>query len=399
MAKPTARRALDDLSRGIIRLIIDEAFYAHVLGSVCRSATETVTPTAAVSFAGGRMNLYVNPEFFCKLSPTEQLGVIKHEVLHLILRHPFRVEPGMDPLMYNIAADLVVNQYIKRPAKLFKGAVTLATFPDLELEPLKSADYYYARLRALRAGKIDAPQSLAALLAFGECCPDHHGWWVASPTDLQLGDAGCDRIIYDAATRWGLRNIGSLPGPLGEAVLAAINRRRGGIDWRRVLRMFATSSRKTRITNTLRRQSKRYGTFPGIQVKRYCSVAVVVDTSGSISDYDLSEFFSEIHTMWRAGSEVEIIECDARVQRVYEYRGAVPKAVAGRGGTRFDPAFEYLQQIRLKRRFDACIYLTDGHAPAPNVRPPCPLLWVVCHSGRVGDHLRFGRHVKIPALT
>jgi predicted metal-dependent peptidase len=119
---------------------------------------------------------------------------------------------------------------------------------------------------------------------------------------------------------------------------------------------------------------------------------VAIDTSGSIADDDLSGFFAEVHGLWRQGAEVTVIECDAAVQRAWTYRGKLPTGVAGRGGTSFDPVFEWL---RRQRAFDGCIYLTDAVAPAPVVRPPCRLLWVVTPGGRPGPHLRFGRTIVL----
>ena len=47
-------------------------------------------------------------------------------------------------------------------------------------------------------------------------------------------------------------------------------------------------------------------------------------------------------------------------------------------------------------RYDGCIYLTDGEAPKPTVKPPCKLLWVITPDGRMGDQLAYGRAVQIP---
>ena len=147
--------------------------------------------------------------------------------------------------------------------------------------------------------------------------------------------------------------------------------------------------------NTIRRQSKRYGTYPGIRVSRFQRLAVAVDTSGSISDHDLSDFFSEIHGIWRQGAEITVVECDAAVQRTYPYTGILPKRVAGRGGTAFDPVFEWLNSNRM-RRYDGCIYLTDGYARAPSIKPNCKMLWVVTSDGQVGEHLKHGRVIQLP---
>ena len=61
----------------------------------------------------------------------------------------------------------------------------------------------------------------------------------------------------------------------------------------------------------------------------------------------------------------------------------------------FNPVFEWLKSNRMVR-YDGCIYLTDGYAEAPTIKPPCKLLWVVTPDGRVGEHLRFGRTIQLP---
>ena len=36
-------------------------------------------------------------------------------------------------------------------------------------------------------------------------------------------------------------------------------------------------------------------------------------------------FFNEVHSMWQNGAEIEVIECDAAVQKIYDYKGKFPK--------------------------------------------------------------------------
>ena len=143
-----------------------------------------------------------------------------------------------------------------------------------------------------------------------------------------------------------------------------------------------------------RRVSKRYGTYPGVKIKRYQRLAVVVDTSGSIQRDDLELMFGEIHGMWRQGAGIDVVECDAAVQHTWQYRGRLPDKIHGGGGTAFDPAFQWLRANRMTK-YDGCIYLTDGYAPKPTVRPPCKLLWLVTESGGMGEHLVFGRSVLL----
>lgn len=408
------REAWDELARSINQLILEEPFYGHLFSSVIRDITLT-TPTMAVGIEGARIALQVNPEFLLKLKfyrgnkkhRSERVAVIKHEALHLVFKHIFRRE-NREPRMYNLAADIVVNQFVK-PWKLPEGGITLETFPDLGLEPDQTLDWYYGKLQEVSRKPQSAPQSseiLDRLLsqedativgdpASGLMRGDHRLWGKSHDIDAQVADSVLDRLIVQAKERAGQRGWGSLPNQIKELINAAIERRKPKLDWRRVIRIFAASSRKTRVVNTIRRQSKRYGTYPGIRVSRFQRLVVAVDTSGSVSDSDLSEFFSEIHGIWRQGAEITVVECDAAVQRTYPYTGVLPKRVAGRGGTVFDPVFVWLNSNRMVR-YDGCIYLTDGYASAPSIKPPCKMLWVVTSDGQLGDHLKFGRAIQLP---
>ncbi len=408
-----SEKAHEELARSVIQLLLKEPFFGHLLGAVVRAVDET-TPTASVSLSSSKVTLTVNPEFFMKRlrKAPERVAVIKHEALHLLFRHLFRVDREKhDPLVFNLAADIVVNQFIVSPWKLPDDAVTLATFSDLKLEKDKSVEWYYDRLRALARdlghcggtanpdglpkGAPLSADALKRILDAPRWHSDHDRWGSGNEAEEKVAAADLDRLVVQARDRAGPRGWGALPNSLRDLITAAIARRAPKLDWKRALRLFSASSRRTRLMGTWQRQSRRYHTIPGIKVKRFQRMAVVVDTSGSISDHDLSEFFAEIHGMWRQGAEVQVIECDAAVQHVFDYRGRLPTKVGGRGGTNFDPAFQYLHDNRRKGSWDGCVYLTDGVAPEPKVRPPCKLLWVIVGSGNLGPHLKWGRAVKI----
>jgi len=113
--------------------------------------TETV-PTAAVSlFSNQLIKLQVNPKFWESLSDAHRYGLIKHEVLHIVLRHLLTAKDYSNKQLYNIAADLVVNQYIDSD-QLPTGGITLKRFFYLEnyygvkLEAGKDVGYYYRKL-------------------------------------------------------------------------------------------------------------------------------------------------------------------------------------------------------------------------------------------------------------
>jgi predicted metal-dependent peptidase len=372
-------------------------------------------PTAAVSLTPTGLHLIVNPEFFMKeLKKDERVAVIKHEALHLLFRHLYRplIQRG-DPQLFNIAADLVVNQHVA-PWPLPEMAVTLRQFPDMGLEANQTLEWYYEKLKALQQAmesgqSTGAPQSEQALQrALGEPQQGDHSFWYAGGGEgfgeggtvlneglRQAMEADLERHLLRARDRAASKGWDLLPAEIRTELEVIAQRRKPQVDWKRTLRLFASSGYRTEVVPTHRRMSKRFGTFPGIRIRRKRRLAVVIDTSGSISETVLEVFFREIHGIWRNDADVIVIECDAAVQRTYPYKGETPKAVEGGGGTAFDPALAWVRDPR-NGPFDACIYLTDGCAGEPDVRTRCPLLWVVTADGSVGEHLKFGRVIQLP---
>lgn len=403
----------DEISRCIIQLLLKEPFFAHLLSGVVRNYTDGIS-TAAVGIHNGKVNLYINEHFFLKELTTfsSRVAVIKHETLHLLFKHLFRLDlKKFDLKLFNIAADIVVNQFIGN-WNLPKTAVTLSTFPDLKLEPDKSVEWYYERISNLNEeieknnnnssdksdySSLSAPVSASSLekIINSTCHSNHSKWGVfESNNQLVASETDIERLIIQAKDRTSIKDYGNIPLGLRTLIDLIIEKRNPKINWKRALKIFASSSMKTKVNYTIKRTSKRYGTRPGTIIKKHQKLAVAIDTSGSIDMNDFTLFFSEIHSMWVNGAEIEIIECDAMVQNCYDYTGKLPKYVQGGGGTSFDPVFSFINKDRFNK-YDGCIYLTDGYAPEPNIKPNCKVFWVITPDGDIGDHLKFGRVVKI----
>ena len=413
----SSQSAEQELDQTIVRVLRDEPFFGHLLGSVIRRLDSQI-PTAAVTLSPAGVSLVVNPMFFMdELTCDERCAVIKHEILHLVLKHLFRFrDKDTDHHRLNIAADLVVNQMV-HPWPLPSSAITLASFPDLQLRPNKSVEYYYRHLEKHATANPGFDQTLRVRLTESH---SHHGRWAASggegfdnaesnhgsPVSLGSNDAPplseelakileqtFDRQLQRARSRLTNKQWGRVPGSLRSMLEQAHHIPEAQVDWKRVLRIFASAGYRTRIVATTRKRSKRFGTYPGVRIRRERRLAVVIDTSGSICDETLSVFFTEVNKIYKTGADVMIIEADTKVQRTYLYKGKAPEHTEGRGGTDFNPAFKWMRTER--ERFDGCIYLTDGYADAPTVRPPCRLLWVVTENGKTGNHLPWGKQIQI----
>ena len=384
----------EEISRCIIKMLLKEPFYAHFLSGVIREVTDKV-PTAAVGFKSGKIALYVNENFFLKelRSMTERVAVIKHETLHIIFKHLFRMKTkSYDNQLFNIAADIVVNQLIA-PWKLPDSAVTLETFPELKLPKDKSVEWYYENLKKKASKDPEYKKRLMEISEQGTHS-DHKMWGENENFSMEVVETEVDRMIIQAKDRTPRKDHGTIPLGIKSLIQSIIEKRNPQIDWKRALKLFSSTSRRTRVYHTMKRFSKRFGTRPGIKIKRFQKLAVAIDTSGSINIDDFNTFFSEIHSMWKFGAEVHVLECDADVQKKYSYRGRTPEFVHGGGGTSFDPVFEHIRSNRFER-YDGCIYLTDGYAPEPKIKPPCKVFWCITKDGKVGPHLKFGRVVKM----
>jgi predicted metal-dependent peptidase len=387
------------VEQAVITLLRKEPFYAHLLTSLRRIYGNDV-PTAAVSATGKVVTLWVNPRFFCKeVNEQERIGVLKHEMLHLLFKHPWRETSNMpDAELRNIAADLVVNQFVA-PFKLPEGCILLSSFPDAGLEPDQTMEWYYNKLR--QYGSTDAGAKV--ILKEADVCN-------AQGCDAKWGEKGADHDDGDPSLNGGLTS-----GDYAEAVVrgmvskakAKLSGKEWGdlpagvqrmvdeicappkLPWKRLLRLFAGRGSRTVVRTTRHKESNRFPGEPGIRIKRLQKLVVAVDTSGSIGEKELGEFLAEINGMARAGAEIKLIECDCKIHTVTPFRrNELPKFKGG-GGTDFDPVMQWLRDNR-HERFGGCIYLTDGCAPTPTIDPRCPVLWVITPEMDVKQGWNFG---------
>ncbi len=378
------------LSRAIIQLIFKEPFYGHVMQSLPRSFS-TAIPTAAVGINNGLVEMLFNANFFInELNTSERVAVLKHEILHIVFRHLYRNRKYEKiKFIYNIAADLVVNQYIEN-WQLPVNAITINSFPELKLEENQTLEYYIEKLLTIENEKL-------SLIIPGDYFDSHNMWDEMSneisDSSKDIAAYKLDRIIidsYEKATN--SKNHGDIPLEIKQAIFKIQALYKSNINWRKSLKIFAQHSMRSSVFLTHNRISKRFKTRPGVKIKRSEKLLVAIDTSGSISEKELDVFFREIDLIYKTGAEIDIVECDAAIKGFYRYKGVCPENVTGRGGTDFDPVFEFINKGKLN--YDGCIYLTDGYASEPKIKCRIKLLWVVTTDIDT-SHLINGKIIKL----
>lgn len=406
---------LKDVTKTCIRLLLDEPFFGHYLAGLPKEISEK-TDSAAIGLMSRQMvKLLVNGNVWDSFEEARKYGLIKHEVLHLVFGHLILQRQFAHKTLFNIAADVVVNQYIQKE-QLHAESITFERLEYLEkeqgIEWKKGMDvgYYYRQLSKIqkrpKSGKnalSNRDLNLSELLKGAHPDLKKHRFWSdfqsLSPAEAKMVENQIENNFRQSMRRvQGQKHhdFEYLPDGLKERLEAKLETLKPTVNWKRVLRLFASTSNSTSVKNTLRRPSKRYGTTPGIQIKRRNKILIALDTSGSIRLSEIEDFFNEIYQIWRQGAEVYILECDSKIRKQYSYKGEMPNEIKGRGQTDMTPAIEFANQ---KYRPDAILIFTDGFVPPPKVELRCPALWIISSEGRgiedvYLDKLR-GRKLKI----
>ncbi len=385
-----------DLQRDLAHLLIHEPFFAHVFQGMGRRVTESIR-TAAVSWNGELYLLLVNPSFFAPLTMGQRCAVLKHEVLHVVFRHLTRGR-GLQPPLFNIAADLAVNQLCEG---LPPGGLHIADFNarGFNFAPDGTAEEYYAIL----AARANAQEWAEEIWQSGRAQLGEHGVWMpaagsgagdedagggadeGNPDTHSAADWKAGELVLRAADMLRQKNIhawGNLPAGIKAELARLEGERSPKVNWKQALRIFVAGSSRSRLGQTMSRPSKRFGSHPGTRIRRQRKVLVAIDTSGSTCDF-LELFYGELRHIWKSGVQLHVVECDCKVAASYAFNGTPPQSFHGGGGTSFDPVFDWMRSPEGSKAgpFDGCIYFTDGYASRPQRPPLCRLLWVLPPQG------------------
>ena len=92
-------------------------------------------PTIAITIYHSRLTLFFNPEFILKLPDEQIIGLLVHEMLHVVLNHNHRGNEDGDIYLQNVAQDMVINSYIIENKKTFfsKKSLYLHDTPEINL--------------------------------------------------------------------------------------------------------------------------------------------------------------------------------------------------------------------------------------------------------------------------
>ena len=117
--------------------------------------------------------------------------------------------------------------------------------------------------------------------------------------------------------------------------------------------------------------------------------------------YKSDKFLAELDKL-RSATEcrLTLIQCDADIQKVEEFdeysaTNFNRMRLLGRGGTRFEPVFDWIKEKSRQGvfTFDTLIYLTDGFGSFPQTPPSYPVLWIM--TPHCIEQVPFGEVIKL----
>lgn len=154
------------------------------------------------------------------------------------------------------------------------------------------------------------------------------------------------------------------------------------VDWVSVMERFV--SEKCKDDYSWRRPNtqllQRGIVAPGMYSEDVGPLVFAVDTSGSVDDKLLTEFFTEINHVFNAHRPrcIDILYCDTRIagHDHFEQGELVVAKPRGGGGTDFCPVFKWVEENLVNDPPLGIIYLTDMFGSFPSDAPSIPTLWL-----------------------
>lgn len=328
-------------------------------------------PDMETAATDGRSILW-NPDFVDSLTDRELRFCLLHETLHCAHQHFWRLPSTAQG---NIAGDHAINLILLDLA---------ASGADIAMPDGGLADRQYAGLSEEEIIARLPPQ----LDGYSDACGG-----IVPPEGRDCGESlksnWTEAVLQAEMVAKAAR--GTVPADMQRIAAAA---KIGRIDWRQETADFIRSAIAER--NDWSRSSRRNATASCISPRKYKSdigiIAIVRDTSGSVSDAMLGMFNAVIEAVIAdCGCVAIVLDCDARVNASYRIgRGdEIPMHAVGGGGTDFRPAFERISSY--DEPVAGVVYLTDLAGQFPE-SCEIPTLWACTGNAH---SVPFGRVVEI----
>ena len=401
----------EDLQRFKAAMLIHRPFFGDILLRLPIVQDEGI----ATACTDGR-TIRWNRRFFSSLNSAQRHYVLMHEVFHALLMHPSRI--GLrDPEVWNIAADMVVNDIcdsMMRDVNRLGPEGAMARPPDGIFVPIDSgstAESLYGMILADRQKRGGAVSIKKDYRRFAHKSADRIE--VVPDRDLQPGAVGrpltqeekklleeqIKRLVRNAAS--GDRSaVGSYYIP--RELLRLTETRH--IPWRQLLREHLTEalSEDASYATPERKYLHMDMILPGSCLTEDGELEdlwAFVDSSGSIGGEMLNQFLTQLYRIVKEfHCELNICYWDTEVTEVYRKIRSEKQVLECQphhsGGTDINCVFTWMAQNRVKP--NVMLILTDGYfglvseENRPRLRPLDTVL-VLTEARSLPEYKKIGR--------
>jgi len=359
-------------------------FYMHMI-SQCRVVFDEKLPVpAAIHFDYDHYVLTINPlekilkesseitegdvkqssiPGFGGFSLLHRVGVLKHEMLHIVFKHPFRSKQLQKRYgneykhkIFGIAADCALNQQINRKHLPEKAVYpdTLSIVMKMEIPVGLTTEEYYEILHKACKNDKDKQKALSNFFSL-----DDHNSWDKSRGDEIIASGMVKRIISKAfeATQ---KSRGDTPSTYSSWL--EMLTRKAQVDWKKMLRHIIGNKRVNAKPTFFRpnRRNPEASYLKGKIKDRIYDLLVVADVSGSVSNEELMYGLNEIHQICKmTSSTVKLIQVDTEAcspEDITKNTKRIDRKACG--GTILRPALKKAKERHLI--YDAIVVITDG---------------------------------------
>jgi predicted metal-dependent peptidase len=380
-----------NLIKSRVKLLKESPFFGTLLLNTKYKITEEISTAATDGDV-----LMLNEEFMESQTPEHFRSILLHEVLHMALEHIERLKDAFnsEPLIANLAADIVVNGIIQdNQLSLPKEAIT-----DDDLKHLSVREIY----NILKQKQREDPDHIQNKYGDGskkinQCLQPGGG--KEGKSKQSTPQEGSNKtnwkdVLNKAATIARSKHAGPVGAGMSRIFKDFLE---PTINWKDILYKYITSAR-TDFEGFDRRmihQGMYLDDLGGGKIK----VALFMDTSGSVDEELLSEFFAEVKFATNAfpNTEGEMWYFDTELYPEGDIRDIDKPQIKGGGGTSFTPVMKKLQELYEEDISSQVlgVVFTDGYAQMNIPRPDCDVLWCISPGGIDNSHLWFGDVVRI----
>lgn len=327
----------------------------------------------------GQGKLQYNPKFLERKSTEDVELLLKIEMIRLFLKHPYERQPeGTSRIALALGSDVTIKSAYNGPNATGIGSIPPPQLPLLgpeafDLQHDMPFEWYVRKIEEMLDEEPVSSSNLKDLKDSKSPISEDTLDEAAARSELWEEDEMRSQEINDLIDK--MNSWGSIPGKVVQQIQASTKAR---IDYRKIMQGFRASVLSNTMRLTRMRPNRRTGFQQMGSVRRFdTKLLVAVDVSGSISDKTLSHFYSVINKFFKYGiNEIDCVQFDCELGEVKPIRKASRTVqIFGRGGTSFQPVFDYLAEHNI---YDGLIILTDGGAPHPHMDDSIKanILWV-----------------------